>query len=232
MVSHGVLVHFALLVSLVACRSSEPLARKTALQAHQATPRAVRGGGLVALETPADARLAAPASEVDDTLNARIDTKTAKRVRSRCPEIEESSGSPAEIEGLLAAVLQRFVKNASTLPDGALLPESGTVYIAEAIDDTKRVTAGALPSPGARTFVVKPEQELQEMATRTRTKIPYISFAGADVAGDCAAVDVGVTFARPPNPHELWMCCCSEDYLYERRGGMWIFIESAGGFCF
>lgn len=141
-----------------------------------------------------------------------------------CPKVaNDYVASPADTEALTAAVLERFVRDPSTIGSGREFQAGETIYVDSEIRGRSQVTAGALPTGGLYTFVLKPRQELQSLADLRGIPFLYVGFVTADVAGDCATVDVEVFVASPTRSESGVLYDCSQSVLYEKRDGKWQF---------
>lgn len=165
--------------------------------------------------------------ELDHGLVARV----GDDIEPRCPDAPgQRPASAREVEQLLAAVLERFVQDAESIPDGSTLTDHNVVYVEAEVGDHARVTAGALPRTSPRPFVVKTLPELQAIADGSGTHIPYLSFSSADITGDCATVDLGV-YIMPARNSQVSICTCSATHLYVKRDGKWQFKVEARPLC-
>jgi hypothetical protein len=138
------------------------------------------------------------------------------------------ASSPTDRDLVVAAVLQRYLDDADTMPDARLLPEDGPVLVEREIGEGEHaITSASLPA-GRRTFALASRAELHARAVRT-DKVAFIFFMTVEVNGDHAEVSVGadLTFARPT----AILCCCVATDTYVWRNGRWTFEARSGETC-
>lgn len=149
-----------------------------------------------------------------------------------CPEAAKGFvASPADTEALIAAVLERFVRDPSTIGSGREFQAGETVYVDTEIRGRPQVTASALPTASRYTFVLKTRQQLRALADMRGIPFNYIGFVFADIAGDCASVMAEVMEASPRGSESVHLHSCSMSVLYERRDGRWQFKIDSMGSC-
>jgi len=136
----------------------------------------------------------------------------------------------SDAERLIAAVLQRYLDDPSTMPDHGLLPQAGAVAIAREIRGGGSVTAGAVPA-GGRGFAVRGLADLQAQADRRGESVAFIHFTKVEIAADHAVVGVGVDVALPAAAGGVKMCCCRSYSRYLRRGDGWVFGVEEDSIC-
>jgi hypothetical protein len=78
-------------------------------------------------------------------------------------------------------------------------------------------------------LVVKTDDELQVIANRTGESLEYLQLSRADLAGDCATVDVTLhaIVKEPDYPVRCWRT----RNVYVKRGGTWQFELTAPQSC-
>jgi hypothetical protein len=151
----------------------------------------------------------------------------------RCPSsppdavIAGHTTSQADIDAVVAAVLQRFATDRSTVPDAALLGRGDVRVASELVAMPKRsLDPRSLPPH----FVGATLHELRAEADRLGGKVTFLSFGSVDSDGSCAIVTAGVDVVRPKGRHSR-LCCCSAEDLYEKRRGTWQFVRRLGTTC-
>jgi hypothetical protein len=135
--------------------------------------------------------------------------------------------SQADIDAVVAAVLQRFAIDRSTVPDAALLGRGDVRVASELAAMPKRSLDPRLLPPH---FVGATLHELRAEADRLGGKVTFLSFGSVDSDGSCAIVTAGVDVVRPKRRHSR-LCCCSAEDLYEKRRGTWQFVRRLGTTC-
>jgi hypothetical protein len=165
--------------------------------------------------------------------HAAVAEASAAAQRHSCPkQAVETPTSSARVETLVATVLDRFATDASTIPDGHLVPAQGTVYVAEEIDPIARVPASALPRSRTQTFVLTTLHDLQGVADRARSDLYYLRFTYAAIDGSCATVDVGVYVMSPSSSSaKASQCCCNSIDIYDEVNGRWVFRANVDQIC-
>jgi hypothetical protein len=132
-----------------------------------------------------------------------------------CPGEVALAPSPADVDGLVAAV----VAHARQLADGALLPASFSV-----------VAPGAR---GVRGATRRSARDIQALADSTQREQTYLVIDDEpQVSGDCAVVSASVQKALPRGDRRTLLCCCSSTDVYRRRrDGTWVFDRNLGAAC-
>jgi hypothetical protein len=78
-------------------------------------------------------------------------------------------------------------------------------------------------------LVVKTDDELQVIANRTGASLEYLQLSRADLAGDCATVDV--TLHSIVKAADYPRRCWRTRNVYAKRGGTWQFELTAPQSC-
>lgn len=149
-----------------------------------------------------------------------------------CPKVAPGFvASPADTEALIAAVLERFARDPSTVGSGREFPIGEPVYVATEIWERPPITEAALPRAGSRRFMLKTKQELRALADLRGMPFYYLGFITVDIAGDCASVAVDALVASPTGSNDSNGDGCTQWVLYEKRDGTWRYKVDSGAAC-
>jgi hypothetical protein len=161
-------------------------------------------------------------------IEVRAGHATVKQLRwdfPRCPPARTRNTTPqADRSAVIAAVLEHYAS--AGVVDMARQSTPGPVHVV-----IRSMSTLALPPHLARSFVVKSEADLQREANRSGAQIRFLHIFDLELAGACAAVTVGGDYVMPERKGDMKLCCCSEDEVYLRRGGRWVFRMSQVGGC-
>jgi hypothetical protein len=143
----------------------------------------------------------------------------------RCPDAGGSSTmTPRESTALVVATLDQLDRDPPSIPRSERLFDHDVVYIS-----APTLGSGArLPRRRSR-LVVKTDDELQVIANRTGASLEYLQLSRADLAGDCATVDV--TLHSIVKAADYPRRCWRTRNVYAKRGGTWQFELSAPQSC-
>jgi hypothetical protein len=147
-------------------------------------------------------------------------------------EIREAKRSAQrEIDALARAVLERYIVDPTSVPDNQLLEHERTIVIDRDLeyDGTgSTLTTAALP---LGPFAIRSAEERQADADRQNTYVHNIFIHSLKIEGDTATFWVGVHVTLPNRPEGSGTCCCSEEQIYIKRGGSWVYSKTTDSIC-
>jgi hypothetical protein len=154
-----------------------------------------------------------------------------------CPDsaagavVDGHTTTQQDIDDIAGAVLARFAKNPSTMPDHALLGDSAIVNVNTNVGTKWHISLAAILSTQNRKLIGRPYFAMQDEADSTGHDIYYINISDVTSDGSCAFVSAGVDFMTPTSKHIWTLCCCTGHDIYEKRDGHWTFVRSDYELC-
>jgi hypothetical protein len=147
-------------------------------------------------------------------------------------EIREAKRSAQrEIDALARAVLERYIVDPTSVPDNQLLEHERTIVIDRDLeyDGTgSTLTTAALP---LGPFAIRSGAEMQADADRTNENVHYIFIHSLKIEGDRATFWVGVHVKIANVPEGSGTCCCSEEDVYVKKNGVWVYAATNDSIC-
>ena len=136
-----------------------------------------------------------------------------------------------ELDALAKAVLERYVVDPTSIPDNQLLEHEKTIVIDRDLDydgTGSTLTTAALP---LGPFAIRSAAERQADADQQNTYVHNIFIHSLKIEGDRATFWVGVHVTLPNRPEGSGTCCCSEEQVYIKRGGSWVYSRTTDSIC-
>jgi len=144
---------------------------------------------------------------------------------------EAQTRAQHELDAVAKAVLERYTLDPKSVPDNGLLEHEKTIFVDRDLsyDATgAQLTADALP---VGPFALRSGADMQADADRTHDTVHSIFIYSLQIEGDRAKLWVGVHVKIPDVPEGSGTCCCSEQDVYVKRGGVWTFAETTDSIC-
>jgi len=148
-------------------------------------------------------------------------------VRAQSP----ATPSRAEIEAFVKqAIEDRFA--AKNIPDFNLLGKGTRIAILEEMPAARtRLGKDALPVIAGVEFYLIARAATQQQADTMQRPVPFIAVDGPSIAGDTAAISMGVDVTFPTDPKIAKLCCCTGRGEFKRVTGRWTFVKWADMIC-